>query len=703
MEVKMKRLLPAAMVLLMASTASADKDSMMQDTIYFDTVKVTDSAVSEGQSMKSSNATVQEKQRSNNVADFISKDPEISLKRRTAFGDSGDILTIRGQSGQRIMLNLDGRNLNSTGVNGGNFIDFNTIPLDNIEKIEIIKGGSSAEYGNNAIGGVINAYTKRPVNDPALSFYGTMGGWDANDDFLNIRGNYSQKFGNLGISLGASRQEADEYLWNNDYRSTHIAPKVFLTTPWQGELTVGYDYTKTYRGLIRNNRVSQDPDNAGWNQTINSDAPLSLGEVFSGGAGGKAMSVIGEGAYSDKIKKLYSASYTQPIGDNMMFELSAYKNHEDRFDKNYSDGTGGVAKGELVLDREVEVDRSYGYKAKMDAEFGDHDIIFGAEQKNLRGGEIDVKYVAASWKGSIASSDSDHKIDNTGVFLSDSWKFSDRLTFDIGMRFDDYEASQIKSGSRVKYDDSKLTPKLGVTYSVTQSDKVAMYVYQSYRTPVANEMNHYLDGLSYAVLADKDLKAETANAIDLVYKHAIGSKGFARVSAFYYDIDDYILFGSKPDGTSGRIAYNIDNAKFTGVSTDGRYDITSKLSLNAGLAWQKTEKEGDPVSGEYADYSDDKVDYIPDWKGVAGASWKFSDKFTLDASLNYVGERSYFYYGKSRELDPYTTVDAGLSYAMNEHATLEVYAENLLNRTIEEQYGYPTAGLILGASVKLVF
>ncbi|WP_303849623.1 TonB-dependent siderophore receptor [Seleniivibrio woodruffii] len=699
----MKRLLPAAMVLLMASTASADKDSMMQDTIYFDTVKVTDSAVSEGQNMKTSSATVQEKRKSNNVADFIAKDPEISLKRRTAFGDSGDILTIRGQSGQRIMLNLDGRNLNSTGVNGGNFIDFNTIPLDNIEKIEIIKGGSSAEYGNNAIGGVINAYTKRPSADPSLSFYGTMGGWNANDDFMNIRGSYSQKFGNLGISLGVSRQEADEYLWNSDYRSTHVAPKIYLTTPWKGELIAGYDYTKTRRGLIKNNRVSQDPDSDGWNQTINPDAPLSLGEVFSGGAGGKAMSNIGEGAHYNVEKKLYSASYTQPIGNSMMFELSAYKNHEDRLDTNYSDGTGGVAKGEVVLDREVEVDRSYGYKAKMDAEFGDHTLIFGAEQKNLRGGEIDVKYVAASWKGSIASSDSDHKIDNTGVFLSDSWKFSDRLTFDIGMRFDDYEASQMKSGSRVKYDDSKLTPKLGATYAVTQSDKVAMYVYQSYRTPVANEMNHYIDGLSYSVLADKDLKAETANAIDLVYKHAIGSKGFARVSAFYYDIDDYILFGSKPDGTSGRIAYNIDNAKFTGVSTDGRYDITSKLSLNAGLAWQKTEKEGDPVSGEYADYSDDKVDYIPDWKGVAGASWKFSDKFTLDASLNYVGERSYFYYGKSRELDPYTTVDAGLSYAMNEHATLEVYAENLLNRTIEEQYGYPTAGLILGASVKLVF
>ena len=47
-----------------------------------------------------------------------------------------------------VITNLDGRSISSTGNVGGNYVDFSTIPLDNIERIEIVKGGSSIEYGN---------------------------------------------------------------------------------------------------------------------------------------------------------------------------------------------------------------------------------------------------------------------------------------------------------------------------------------------------------------------------------------------------------------------------------------------------------------------------------------------------------------------------------------------------------------------------
>ena len=89
----------------------------------------------------------------NNVADYLVRDPEISFKRKAAMGDSSDIISIRGMESKRIMLNLDGRNISSTGMSGGNYIDFGTIPLDNIEKIEVIKGGSSRRTRDNSSSG----------------------------------------------------------------------------------------------------------------------------------------------------------------------------------------------------------------------------------------------------------------------------------------------------------------------------------------------------------------------------------------------------------------------------------------------------------------------------------------------------------------------------------------------------------------------
>ena len=160
---------------------------------------------------------------------------------------------------KRIMLNLDGRNIGSTGMSGGNYIDFGTIPLDNIERIEVIKGGSSVEYGNSALGGVINARTRKPTETPYLSAYATMGGWNDVYDFHNVRGSYAQKFRALGVSLGLSHQHADPFLRNNYYNSFHFNPKVYLDLPWRGALALGYSYSETERGLIRSNRADGNP------------------------------------------------------------------------------------------------------------------------------------------------------------------------------------------------------------------------------------------------------------------------------------------------------------------------------------------------------------------------------------------------------------------------------------------------------------
>jgi outer membrane receptor for ferrienterochelin and colicin len=95
-----------------------------------------------------------EKGKNINIPDVLKSEPDIDLKRRALVGDTTDNLAIRGFTGNRIMLNINGRAVNASGIVGGYYIDWSTIPLDNIEKIELIRGGSSVRYGNNALGGV---------------------------------------------------------------------------------------------------------------------------------------------------------------------------------------------------------------------------------------------------------------------------------------------------------------------------------------------------------------------------------------------------------------------------------------------------------------------------------------------------------------------------------------------------------------------
>ena len=66
---------------------------------------------------------------------------------------------IRGLNQSRALVLIDGVPYYET--NFGK-LDLNQIPVDNIAKIEVTKGGSSVLYGPNAIAGVINIITKKP-------------------------------------------------------------------------------------------------------------------------------------------------------------------------------------------------------------------------------------------------------------------------------------------------------------------------------------------------------------------------------------------------------------------------------------------------------------------------------------------------------------------------------------------------------------
>ena len=111
-----------AVVSLPQAGIAAGSDNLMQDVFVLDPIEVTGRMQEDN--LDRTTAIVVEKNRSNNVADYLVRDPEISFKRKAAMGDSSDIISIRGMESKRIMLNLDGRNISSTGMSGGNYIDF---------------------------------------------------------------------------------------------------------------------------------------------------------------------------------------------------------------------------------------------------------------------------------------------------------------------------------------------------------------------------------------------------------------------------------------------------------------------------------------------------------------------------------------------------------------------------------------------------
>ncbi|MEI7903874.1 MAG: TonB-dependent receptor plug domain-containing protein [Candidatus Firestonebacteria bacterium] len=116
-----------------------------------------------------------------NAGEALPSLPGVDLGRNGTLGQTQNLL-VRGVSSEGTLILLDGVPLNGS---YSGLVDFSTLPLDNLERIEILKGPASSLYGANAFGGVINVITKKPA-DEAIILYAEGGSYDYFNGGLSV-------------------------------------------------------------------------------------------------------------------------------------------------------------------------------------------------------------------------------------------------------------------------------------------------------------------------------------------------------------------------------------------------------------------------------------------------------------------------------------------------------------------------------------
>jgi outer membrane cobalamin receptor len=109
-----------------------------------------------------------------NVDDLLITEPGVSVKRVVGMGEGipSDII-VRGVPGayaaNRLLVLVDGI---PTNVSGTPFMILNLVPMESIERVELVRGPFSSLYGANAFSGVLNIITRQAQDDPfALTTY----------------------------------------------------------------------------------------------------------------------------------------------------------------------------------------------------------------------------------------------------------------------------------------------------------------------------------------------------------------------------------------------------------------------------------------------------------------------------------------------------------------------------------------------------
>lgn len=133
----------------------------------------------------------------------------IDIRRRGIKGMQSD-LYIRGGNFNQVLLLIDGIPMND--LQTGHHIMNGTLPLENIERIEVIKGAASRIYGQNAMNGAINIITKNWKED-RVDVSINAGSFENFGAELGIQ----KKIKNTSLQVSIEKQQSEGYRFNTDF------------------------------------------------------------------------------------------------------------------------------------------------------------------------------------------------------------------------------------------------------------------------------------------------------------------------------------------------------------------------------------------------------------------------------------------------------------------------------------------------------
>ncbi len=225
----MKRIVLSVVVVSCGLAAFAALPAKAEDTVQLKEVVVTATKTEKEPQDVTQDVTVitsDQIQRSaaQTAAEVIDRASGIKI---TETGGPGSVteINIRGANAEQVLILLDGRRLNSPSAGGYDMSNL-PVPLEDIERIEIVRGASSALYGADAVGGVVNIITKKPAGlETTVKAEAGTHGWQ---DYTVGNSNKIDKF---YYSISGGIQKYDGFRINSDLDQ------------WKAAAKVGYDHS----------------------------------------------------------------------------------------------------------------------------------------------------------------------------------------------------------------------------------------------------------------------------------------------------------------------------------------------------------------------------------------------------------------------------------------------------------------------------
>jgi len=623
------------------------------------------------------------------------RQPGIDVQRPQEVGAAldDDSIKIRGFGSRRIVVTIDGRTMNTSGTAGGYFIDWTTIPLNNVERIEVVKGVSDPRYGNT-LGGVVNLVTKKPSERRVFEMQGLGASYGTYTASLF----HAWKPGSFEYALSGGFSESDGYLRNADFSLKNINLDLGYELPWKAKITGDLQYVRVRKGFIVPNRQSKDYDDPAYREAIDNSYPASDGEFMYGGMGAYPE----PGSWWEKEKYYVTVGYEQAL-PNSLLTVNYWWNHGDREAYNTRKSLN------RVFHKRFFDDRSYGADTNYAAYLGKHTITIGGDYKRFKD-DGDENY-PDDFRSPFRNRNYVNA-EHVGIYVMDDIALADTFILTPGVRYMWYDGNAGPAGKAEGIADISmrgLAPSLKATYRYDTSGMVYVSVASALRMPTPPEHYWHYSPDAGVNTANLPFEKEEGIMVQGGWKAEFPSKTRMEISPYYYRIDNYIQFD-----LINFVSYNIDKATLCGVEMEVAQQLGKGFSIFANYTYQKSQTEGDPfvsnfVVPENRDF--DEIPGLPAHKINLGLQYKGRNKEKITLYGRFVSDQKVIYNDNTlfntelrvREQGDFVTADIEASYPVTRNVEITGYVHNLLDRDYQERFGFPAAGLNAGLGVKAVF
>ena len=563
---------------------------------------------------------------SNTLNNLLSQQNNTRLSNDNILGSN---VSIQGLSGQNIKILVDG--IPVIGRLNGN-IDLSQINLNYIEKVEIIEGPMSVNYGSDALAGTINLISYKSQNNKTEinSYYESVGHY--NIDFL-------QRFTIKphSISFSAGRNYFNGWSKGENLRIFPIKTMANETRYKEWKPKEQFFYQGTYRYHKTNIEISSNYSGF-YEQIINRGFPREplLNNAFDD--------------YYTTLRNTFSTTanyYTNQTKTNIIISHANYKRTKNTYFKDLTN------LNQVLSSNTTAHDTSKFINSIVKATFK-----FPTQKQFEKEVGVDLNFESAEGKRIESKTQS---IIDYAIFSNMEWKYKENLVVRPGLRYaynTNYKAP--------------LIPSIHLKYKLKNSIIRSSFA-KGFRAPSLKEQYFNFVDINHNIVGNENLKAETSNNFQISYnfkKRFENSSIFGqKISLFYNELSQKITLANVSNQAYKYI--NVGEFKSKGIGTTLTY-MTNTYSINYSFSYL----------GRYNQLSEDKQTYR--------FAYSNDHSFSMTKKFDKIKTSVSLFCKRNGKLPSYRLDGDGQvqNSVINEYSIMDLTINKLIKNTLNLTFGF---------------